>query len=938
MKTKLFSVYIAFVFFSQTGFTQNVGICPSGKYLWSVSKDSLSSTLTVRSTSNTWKTKISWKGGKGVPKFSTDEHYITYDINDSLYIWKLGTTDKYVLPGVSVFKEVTSDAQELIAYKLKSEPGDLELYNVVTDEKHLYKNVRDFSFSDNGHILLLTIISPPENQMFIDWVEIKTGVIQRVWYPEDHPGYNGQVFNCILNGPGNQMAFMIQEKGSGKNSIWCFQKGMKTAELLADDHTPGIDSGLFITDKPLSFSASGTKVFFALKERPLTPRNKNFIKLDVWSYLDPRPQPLQLKDAYPHSYTAVSAAGYGRVLRLERPNEQLIRPNRAVENDDYVLVCHFNDDVIDYAEVGGPGNELYTMGSYNWNKELECSVYLMSLRDGKRIELSLSAKCYSGYYPYYRFSPSGKYVLYYKPDSKNYYSYNIANGTTSNLTKAVKTLWEKAEPEAPAREYWAVRGIAAWLSDGSDALIYDHYGDLWKVDLSGRRDPIDITSGYAKKNAKTAHSWGLANISGLSSPNINGDIVYLYAENSRSNCLNYYREKLDDAHPRSPELLLDASSYRYSDFWVNPANNLFLFRRESYTDPLDYFLTKDFRYPPQAVTSGNTIKKEGIRTETIQWKTFDGTPCFGVLYYPEHFDSRKKYPVIFDYYEQFSFLLVNQFSARLHRDKPALAVDYCTSQDYFFFVPDIHYKIGDVGQSVYNSLVSAANCLSKKPYIDHRHMGVQGHSFGGYETNLLIGKTKIFAAACSGSGMTDMISLYGTDDGDPQGYSEPAGIETGQNRVGVTIWDRPDLYLKNSPVFYADRVTTPLLMGVGKQDLRVPPNQSIEFFSAMRRLGKKVWLLSYDDADHGLTDDWEIRAMQFFDHYLKSKPAPIWMTRGIPAKMKGLTLGLAYDTTIKTPGPGITLKDENKTPRQKILLKHATTVNADGQIVPVKHK
>ena len=135
--------------------------------------------------------------------------------------------------------------------------------------------------------------------------------------------------------------------------------------------------------------------------------------------------------------------------------------------------------------------------------------------------------------------------------------------------------------------------------------------------------------------------------------------------------------------------------------------------------------------------------------------------------------------------------------------------------------------------------------------------------------------------------------------------------ERSQGRLGATPWEAQDLYISNSPIFRADKITTPLLMMNNKQDGTVPFAQGVEFFMALRRLGKRVWMLQYDGGYHSLdsrtkdAEDYTIRMMQFFDHYLKGAPAPKWMTRGIPANRKGIDDGLQIDAEIKTPGEGL---------------------------------
>ncbi len=160
---------------------------------------------------------------------------------------------------------------------------------------------------------------------------------------------------------------------------------------------------------------------------------------------------------------------------------------------------------------------------------------------------------------------------------------------------------------------------------------------------------------------------------------------------------------------------------------------------------------------------------------------------------------------------------------------------------------------------------------------------------GGYEVNCLITRTNMFAAAVEAAGACDFVSQVGTLRNDGEGghiYTERA-----QYRLKSTLWDNLDTYIKNSPLFSADKVTTPLLMVHNKLDISVPWSQAIEFYTGLRRINKTVWMLQYDDNGHEIDSDIEKadynkRMNQFFDHYLKGKPAPKWMTQGRPASLK----------------------------------------------------
>ncbi|MDP4256007.1 MAG: prolyl oligopeptidase family serine peptidase, partial [Bacteroidota bacterium] len=204
--------------------------------------------------------------------------------------------------------------------------------------------------------------------------------------------------------------------------------------------------------------------------------------------------------------------------------------------------------------------------------------------------------------------------------------------------------------------------------------------------------------------------------------------------------------------------------------------------------------------------------------------------------------------------------------------------------------------------------------LKTLPYVDGKHLGLQGHSFGGWETNYLVTHTNEFAAAVSSAGPTDWVSSYG--DTMPDGSSRQNFIENTQG-MWPSLWEHPDYFIPNSPLFYADKVTTPLMMVANKRDHNVQFTQGLEFFTALRRLGKKAWMLQYDREGHGEGDqpeclDYLLRSTQFFDHYLKGAPAAKWMVEGIPAAMKQIDDGLELEPADVEPGPGLLTPEAQK--------------------------
>lgn len=263
----------------------------------------------------------------------------------------------------------------------------------------------------------------------------------------------------------------------------------------------------------------------------------------------------------------------------------------------------------------------------------------------------------------------------------------------------------------------------------------------------------------------------------------------------------------------------------------------------------------------------------------LHWKMTDGDSRQGILYKPASFDSTKQYPVIFNYYGESSDCLNCYRPPELSSGE--LNIPWYVSRDYLVFVPDIDIPKGHPGKGFANAVISAAAYLSRFTWVNKYKMGLQGHSFGGYGTNYIITHSSLFAAAQESCGPTDLISGYGAIR-KYSGKSLQFIYERGQDNMGATPWERPDLYIESSPVLRADQITTPLLIMHNEDDNTVPFAQAIELFTALRRLKKPVWLLKYEHEGHQLLNeknklDFTIRQQAFFDHFLKDLPAAGWL-------------------------------------------------------------
>jgi len=269
--------------------------------------------------------------------------------------------------------------------------------------------------------------------------------------------------------------------------------------------------------------------------------------------------------------------------------------------------------------------------------------------------------------------------------------------------------------------------------------------------------------------------------------------------------------------------------------------------------------------------------------ELVSFKNADGVPLKGLLLKPDNFDPRKKYPMIVYIYEKLS-----QGLHQFRNPAPGTSINptYYVSNGYLIFMPDIVYTIGYPGQSAVKCVLPGVQAVVDKGYVNENAIGIQGHSWGGYQIAYMVTQTNRFKAAAPGAVVANMTSAYsgirwGT------GLPRQFQYERSQSRIGGSLWEYPLRYLDNSPIFRADRVETPLLMIHNDEDDAVPWYQGIEYFLALRRLGKEAYMFSYNGEKHGLRKrinqkDYTRRLQEFFDHFLKGAPAPEWMEKGIP--------------------------------------------------------
>ncbi|GAO44274.1 S9 family peptidase [Flavihumibacter petaseus] len=768
---------------------------------------------------------------------------------------------KPVTPAAKKESSAAEDGTELVLFRL-------------TDGNELhFQQVTDYIFDRNGSALAI------ESKPLLlrrDLGKSSTDTVMR--------NFN-EIKGLAFSATGDRLAFLAERDSSTKSQhkyykIWQYSKGGDSAKLLAAKPLTGML--IFQPEYTPWYSKDGRRLFVGVcREWPVKDTSLvdfETARLDLWHYRDEYLQPQQLVQL---------------TAEKNRSWLTLIDPVNGTETP-------LADDSCEVVVPAGKGDQLFALGTSNkayrvrqqWTQDGSRDIYAVNLHDGSRRLVATGVRGNQGF-----ISPGGKYISWYDMKGRRWMSYETATGVRRELSKSINhPLFDEEDdhPDDPPPY-----GFMGWQDDDRFAFVYDRF-DVWKCDLSGVAAPLNFTAGDGRRANVTIRYEELDRehdgipenkpmLFSLFSNTTKGYNWYSYAPGG-----NFGPDGRAAALPYS----LVTAAVVLSPVKARDADNL-IYQRQTPSSNDIYATTLPVAGDPAASVKLSSLNPQQafynwFTVELRQWKQFDGKMSEGLLYKPENFDPAKKYPVILYFYEKDAGRRYNYIEPAPVR--ASINIAYYTSNGYIVFDPDISYKTGQPGEDAYNAVVSAAKWLTKFPWVDSTKMGIQGHSWGGYQVAYLVTRTNMFAAAEAGAPVSNMTSAYGGIRWGT-GISRQFQYERTQSRLGATLWENRDRYLKNSPLFRADRIKTPLLILHNDKDDAVPWYQGIELFTALKRLGRTTWLVNYNDELHGISErrnrkDWTIRMSQFFDHYLKGKPAPAWMERGIPAMKKGVDWGL----------------------------------------------
>lgn len=763
-----------------------------------------------------------------------------------------------------------------------TEGSDLVIRHLKNGTEKTFRNVADYYFNKYGQKLLMKIVKSASDSFSRNGVVLYDFTKDRV----DTIAKGGNDFKSFaLTDDGSRAAF-VAERDTSKSpqkfySLYLYQVGADSAKALVDKGSAGMKPGMTVSENArVTFSKSGNRLLFGAA--PIQPLKDTTLididlpKLDVWHYNDDYLQTVQLfnlQNELKRSYTAVYDFGLNKAEQLG-------------SKEFPTIITTDEGDGATFIAVTDTGRRVQSQ----WSGATRKDVYAIEVTTGNR---TLVKNNHEGQlYP----SSTGNYILLYDAKKKHYFVWN--GKELKNITAAIKAPLYDEEHDTPsdAPPY----GVMGWHQQDSFVYVYDRY-NVWKVDPTNKVKPESLINEAA--STKTSYRY----IKMDSSERFIRYHQPLFfrgqaQKDKRSVIARYNYER------RTPEMITGFDAHYYSTFQKSDSADAFIYSKENYAASPDLYFTA-LEPVSSTIPGGHGSGFKATKLSTINpqqatynwgtaglyhWKTFNGKEATGILYKPEDFTPAKKYPMLIYFYEKLSEG-INQYLSPSPTPS-RLNIPFYVSRGYLVFAPDISYTKGHPGNDAYNYIVSGAQALAKNKWVDGKNIGIQGQSWGGYQVAYLITKTGFFKAAWAGAPVVNMTSAYGGIRWEG-GINRQFQYERTQSRIGATLWERPDLYIENSPLFHLPKVTTPIVIMSNDADGAVPWYQGIEMFTAMRRLGKKVWLLNYNGEAHNLVErrnrkDIQIRQQEYFDWLLKGAKPARWITEGVPAVNKGREWGL----------------------------------------------
>ncbi len=739
----------------------------------------------------------------------------------------------------------------------------LIVMNPVTRDSQNFPLVTEYGFTKHGKWLY--IVSIKEDSLKTSTVRIfdtRTGVARDIWEQV------GVVKSLVCDENATELVFLYSaDTAKIKNyELYYWSEKEDKPRVIIDAKTKGMPEGMSVSENGrVSFSPDGQRLFLGTAKIPVVRKEEkdtlladDKVSVDIWHWQEDVLQSVQLKQVEQErkkTYQAVYNIKKNQLVQLA--DSSFIESYRLVKLGDSDIALGFYD----------AQNRLDNALNYKNTKD----VYLTDINDGTDVKVFGKVE----FNP--QLSPEGKYLYWWEPADSSWNCYSIKTKNTVNLTRGLLVGFADDIHDTPDDP--GSYGAMGWTENDENLYLYDKY-DIWKFDPDGKDQAVCVTNGYGRKNDLSLRYVSTDPEEKFLDGNKNNLFSIRHLTNKKS---GFSRFSL--SNPVISILMLEDCTYGRAQKAKN--SDKLLWTRSTVSEYPDLW-TGDINFKGERKLSDTNPQQSQYNwasVELVEWNDLNGEKHQGLLYKPENMDPKVKYPLIVYFYERHSDGIHTYYPPRASAST-VNPLEYA-SNGYLIFMPDIHFQLGFPGKSFYNAIMSGVVELGKRPYVDMKHLGIQGQSWGGYGTAYLITQTGLFAAASPGAPVSNMTSAYGgirTESGMVRQFQ----YEKTQSRIGGTLWEKPEYFIENSPLFFADRITTPCLIRHDDADGAVPFSEGVQLFVALRRLNKPAWLINYNNAPHNLSrladkKDWSVRMMQFFDHYLKGAPAPDWMTKGVNA-------------------------------------------------------
>lgn len=763
------------------------------------------------------------------------------------------------------------DSTQKKAKKSNKENGyPLTIHRLSDGSKWELPYVIEYSFSENGN--LLSAISTGDDTTFLKGVYIfntESSTLRPVYSAK------GKFKNLALSKDGKRVAFhadLDTTKTIVRNiGLYQWEIGSNNAQLIIDSNYESLRDNWLINENQKPFySKDGAKLYFGTGTSPFLKDTalleEEIVNVEVWTYTDSKLHTQQKVDAKKDNYQS-----YLAVFDVSKTS-----------------INFLGNEIIPEIETGNEGNANIYLGktsdpyliSGSWEGYPDYQDIYRIHADGNS---KMVAKRVRGDA---RFSPDAQFFYWYDYADTAWYTHHLLSETTYKVTSNQSVSFSDERNDSP--DYPSPYGILGWTQNDEKILIYDRY-DIWEIDPKNETLPVNMTA----TGRKNQISFRYIRLDPEERFITVGQNLMLRAFNDKDKSealvqMNYGKKGMKT---------LVSGKYHYNAPLKSRLNQHLIFSFENFEIFPDLYFAKnsDFSKPIRISQANPQQSQYNWGTaELYRFTSLDGIALEGLLIKPENFDPKQKYPMIVNFYERSADDLYN------HREpspgRSTINYSFYASRGYVIFNPDIVYREGYPGESAYNSAMPGVLSLINEGYIDKERIGIQGHSWGGYQIAYMVTKSDLFKCAEAGAPVPNMISAYG-------GIRWQSGLvrqfqyEHTQSRIGGTLWEYPLRYIENSPIFNMDKINTPLLLMANDADGHVPWYQGIEMFVALRRLGKPSWMLNYQGEPHWPVKlqnriDFNIRLQQYFDYYLKDAPKPVWMEAGVPAIKVGIEQNL----------------------------------------------